>query len=518
MDQETPFQHASAFEPGDLAGHLRLDRFEAHYEALFAEALADGVITPEERARLDRAATSLGLDRDRLHRLEIALRAAWEARHGAPVQDEPPPGAAPPAADEAARPTLATAGVDAAALEARFAAMERRIAALEARAAELTRELEEARSRAAFEVDLSSLDVERAAIAPAGDDLTEIRRRLRLDPRDATELRRLYRAQERAGDLDGRYCAAQALVYLGAAGEEEAAAFRATRDGNLIRPTAALTPESWMRLLVHPEEEIVTGQIFAVVAPAVLVGRVAALRRARALPSIDPARRQDPRTSTVQAVRCFSWAAAILGMALPTLFADPDYPGVAEVVPGVPPVLRLGRLALSGRSPAELAFAAGQILAWCREERFVCLLFPEGGQPTPFPAPSIPDLEDIFLAALTIGSPSLPIAEPVRRRVAPIARAIEPLLDPPALDRLRGHFLRFVEEGGRTNLQRWAGAARSTAHRAGLVLADDLEAAERVLSLGGAPDVKAQMDELLLFVVSERYGMLRRQLGVAVKG
>ena len=108
--------------------------------------------------------------------------------------------------------------------------------------------------------------------------------------------------------------------------------------------------------------------------------------------------------------------------------------------------------ALSGRKAGELAFLAGRNLAMQREEHFVRLLFP-----------TIQGLEDIFLAALSIGNPGLPLSAETRQRVVPISKAIEPILEARGIDRLRGCFLRFVEEGGRANLQRWAG--RSTRRR-----------------------------------------------------
>jgi hypothetical protein len=120
----------------------------------------------------------------------------------------------------------------------------------------------------------------------------------------------------------------------------------------------------------------------------------------------------------------------------PALFADPDYEGFVEMVPGVPPASRIGAQALSGRSAAELAFLAGRHLANYREEHFVKML-----------VPSARGLEDIFLAALSIGNPGLPLSAQVKQLVVPIANAIEPILEPAAVDRLRGHFLRFVEEG-----------------------------------------------------------------------
>jgi hypothetical protein len=175
------------------------------------------------------------------------------------------------------------------------------------------------------------------------------------------------------------------------------------------------------------------------------------------------------------------------------------------MVPGVPPATRLGRAALSGRSPLELAFLAGRHLSYFRQEHFIRLL-----------VSSIPDLEDLFLAALSIANAGIPLSADVKRRVDPVARAIEPVLEPALVDQLRGQFLRFVEEGGRTNLQRWATAADRTAARAGLLLANDLAAARAVLELEDGSTADAKMDDLIVFVTSDRYAKLRQQIGLAL--
>ena len=149
---------------------------------------------------------------------------------------------------------------------------------------------------------------------------------------------------------------------------------------------------------------------------------------------------------------------------------------------------------------------AGRHLACYREELFMRQLFP-----------SIPDLEDIFLAALSIGNPGLPLAAQVKLRVVPIAKAIEPILEPALVDRLRGQFLRFVEEGGRTNLQRWANAVDRTASRTGLVLCNDLRQAESAIALEDPQHLQERMDDLLEFTVSDRFAKLRKQLGIAAE-
>lgn len=482
------FEHATTFEQGEISGNVRLGKFEAHYEELFAEALEDGVITSEERARLEKAADSLGLDRERVLALEKALTAAWETRHSAPVREA--------VREEAPAMSLRPLELE---NDPQVKGLRRRIQDLEARILELEHELEEARSHIAVDIDFSDIA---AATAPP-DDPDELYRRVRHDPRDTASLHGLYRAFKES-DADRAWCVAHVLAFLGDATEDERTFVAAGDPGGLVKPAASLTPDAWKRMLFHPDEELLTGEIFAVVTSPVLLGRVSALRHQNALPKLDPTRLQDLKTSTVQAVRCFGWAASILGMAAPPLYADPSWDGAVEMVPGVPPSTRLGRRSLSGRGPLELAFLAGRHLASYREDHFLRLLFP-----------SIQDLEDIFLAALSIGQPQLPLAAAAKQRALPIAKAIEPLLDAAQKDRLRGHFLRFVEEGGRTNLNRWAHAADLTSVRAGLLLSNDLGAAKRMLELSGDAEIDTKLDDLIVFFTGDRCSRLRKQLGIS---
>ena len=493
--QDFSFEHDEGFERGEVTGHVRLGKFEANYEELFAEVIEDGVITLEERARLNRAADALGLDRVRLRKLEEALQGAYEARHHVRVRE---------VGDEEAPPRSLVLGPDVAA-DPRMAALQARVAELEAQVRELNEELEKARSQVAVEVDVSGLQAPAAAgSAEIEDNVEDLVRRVRSDPRDVENLRALHRAFGRSpADADRQWLVGQVLVYLGAADEGEKAVHARRRGEGLIRPTSSLSAEGW-KLLFHPDEELLTGQIFAAIVPAVLLGRVSTLRRDKALPKLDPEKKQDPTRSTLQAVRCFSWAGAILGLGSPPLYADPEHPGVVEMVPGLPPSARLGTLALSGRSPFELAFIAGRHLSWYREEHFVRLL-----------VSSIPDLEDLFLAALSIANAGIPLNAEMKARVAPLARAIEPVLDGAVIDRLRGHFMRFLEEGGRTNLQRWAAAAERTSARAGLLLANDLAVAHAVFELDDAAAAREKMDDLIVFCASDRYARLRKQIGLA---
>lgn len=491
-NQEGAFVHSESFHAGEVSGNLELDAYEEIYEKLFAEVIEDGVITAEERQRLEKAAASLGLDRARLAQLEQALTAGYEALHGRAIQRAE-------AADAEALAAAAVAPSPDADL------LKRRIAALEAHVVELEQELERARAQRDIEVDLSVLEpAEQPAVT---EDPTTLQRRLRHDPRDVVTLHALFRAYGERSHVDGQWRVASVLVYLGAADAAERRTFDAYPQEGLIRPTRSVSAQSWQRHLFHPEDELLTGQIFASITSAVLLGRVAALRRSGSLPQLDPRHAQHVESSTIQAVRCLAWAASILGMAVPTLYADPSFPGLVQMVPGIPPATRLGRQALSGRAPGELAFLAGRYLAGFREERFVRQLFPD-----------VLELQDLFVAALLIANPALPIDAETKARVLPVSKAVEPLLQPPQVQRLRTLFARFVEEGGRTNLQRWVRASDATALRAGLLLCNDLGVADAMLQLEDPAAATSRMNELLEFCASERYGLLRTELGLALPG
>jgi hypothetical protein len=483
------FEHAQGFVAGEVSGSLGLGPLEMQYEELFGEALADGVITAEERVRLEKAADNLGLDRSRLLRLEQAMVAAYQSRHRVQIVEH----------YEEAAPSLAPLRVQAEG-DAGRTLLIKRVEQLEARVKELEEELRRAQAAVNVEVDLTDLH---SAAEDASEDPEEVWRRLRRNPTSSEGYRQLFRIHAARGDADAAFRAAEALVALGSPNAEEQAAFERGRAQTLIAPRGSLSQAAWHDFLFHPEQELLTGQIFSLIAPAVLVGRVTSLRRDGKLRQPSPETKQDPAKATITAVRAVPWAAAILGLACPNLYLDKARDSGFEHIPGVPPCTVIGKRVLSGRTQLEQAFLIGRHLTWYRQEMYVKTLFS-----------AVPDLEDLFLAALTIGNPGLPIAEDMKRRVTPIAQAIQPMLEAQQVDALRGCFLRFVEEGGRTNLQRWSAGTDKTAARAGLLLCGDLGTALSLLEAEEGPQGEVAKD-LLWFSASDRYGKLRRQLGVS---
>ncbi len=484
------FQLAPAFVAGEVSGGFGLGPLEEQYEELFAEALEDGVITPDERARLERAADNLGLDRGRLARLEQAMVSAYESHHKVRIVEH---------YEEPAK-SLSPLQVDASGDPGRTLLL-KRIELLEGRLRELEEELRRAQAQVNVEVDLSDLET---SAEVAQEDPEQAWRRIRRDPLNVEAVRALHRIYLARGDKDASWCTAAVLVALAGASSAEQSLFEAHRSDTLITPKTSVSGNAWADLLTHPEQELLTGQIFAVITPAVLLGRVTALRRDGLLHQPKPELRQDPAQATLTAVRAVPWAAAMFGLPVPPVFLEKERAVGFEHIPGIPPVTVVGRRVLSGRTQLEHAFLVGRHLAYFRADHFIKTLFS-----------SVADLEDLFLVALTLGNPGLPIAEDMKRRVAPMASAIEPLLEPQQKDNLRGYFLRFVEEGGRTNLMRWSDAVDKTACRAGLLLANDVLTAKELLEAeegAGGPHLK----DLVAFACSDRYLKLRRQIGIAL--
>ncbi len=490
VDDGDAFELGEDFTQGEISGGLGLGPLEAQYEELFAEVLEDGIITSEERARLEKAADNLGLDRQLLFKLEQAMMNAYQVRHKVKIVEhfeEPAASITPFNTSEASSEGNQM--------------LLKQIEQLSARVKELEDELRRARAAVNVEVDLSDLE---SSAAEATEDPDEAWRRVRRDPTSVEALRSLYRIYAAREELDKKWCTAQALVAVGAANADEQKCFDEHKSATLIAPRGSITQEAWLNWLSHPEQELLTGQIFSLIAPAALLGRVTALRREGALYQPAPETKQDPAKATITAVRAVPWASALLGLAPPPIFLAKDRDAGYEHIPAVPPLTLVGKRVLSGLSQNQHAFAIGRHLAFYRSEHFVKTLFS-----------SIPDLEDLFLAALTVGNPGLPVAQAIKDRVTPIAKAIEPMLEPAKLDALKACFLRFVEEGGRTNLQRWSAAVDKTACRTGMLLSNDLTVALGVLEAEEGKLGELSRD-LIVFVTSDRYFKLRDLLGIRV--
>lgn len=455
----SPFRFAPSFHAVEDTGSFVPGDFEAQYEDLYAEAIDAGPIGAEDRERLDLAASALGIDKTRIEALEQALLAAYEARTSETAPELPHP-------ESLADDTTQN----------------------EARPPSILDELE---------LDGPTLAASRNFAAEETLPLPAIVRSPLPDPHQ--ELHDWFRE----GTRDEQFRAASLLVQRGVATRDQRDFYDARRPTTPLRPMRPLTSLAWETLLLHPDQNRLTGAIFSVIASAVLLGRVTAMRRDKSTPKLDASKKQDPKTSTVSVTRALSWAAATMGLQAPALYLHPQIDVGFEFVIAVPPALRVGARMLSGQTAIQLAFHCARQLSWFRSEHFVCTL-----------VPSLANLDELFVAALIIGAPNLDLRSDLRARIELISRAIVPVLEPAQIASLRFHVSEFLDNGGRTSLRDWARSAELTACRAGLLLSGDLAVASDVVAR--EPNGEERVADLEKFWMSNEYTDLRRQLGVEV--
>ncbi len=140
----TDFEHNESFvaDQQPSAG-LGLDRYHSYYRQMLATALEDGVITAEERAQLDLAVETLGLDRDRMTGLEHALQTAYRDSHPAAAGESE----RTPQADDTDEAASSTTSPSAPSKTEDLAALQQRVVELEQVVRDLHAELERARDQ-----------------------------------------------------------------------------------------------------------------------------------------------------------------------------------------------------------------------------------------------------------------------------------------------------------------------------------------------------------------------------------
>ncbi|MEO7110828.1 MAG: hypothetical protein ABI183_10350, partial [Polyangiaceae bacterium] len=404
-----PFAFAPSFHPVGDTGTFHPGDFEAEYESLYAEALSEGDISEQERARLDLAASALGLPPERLARLEKALRRAYDKHASITLTDEDESAPDPGTLADRAPPSLPPGGIAALrsippppdSAPATLPPPERTSvlpppshpprrpdsqAAMRAPMSAILPEDDPTYpnySKSTPELPLPELPTEKALELPTDKALDRFLRAPR------TELDELHDRVNEMGErkaFDEQLLAAAVLTRRGLASSSERAIVAAHKTTALQRPAQPLTAEAW-HLLYHPDQDRTTGEIFSVVASAVLLARMTAMRKNKTLPKLDPKKKHDPTSSTVSVVRALGWSAATLGMTAPPIYVAPESKGGLEIIPAVPPAIRIGGAVLSGMSALELAFTGARHLVWFREEYFICSL-----------VPAVEQLEDLFLA------------------------------------------------------------------------------------------------------------------------
>ena len=320
---------------------------------------------------------------------------------------------------------------------------------------------------------------------------------------NAEALNAIYELYYRGRQYDKAWCVAATAVFLlrDGAREEARAFYEQYKPRRPLAPTGRLTEEHWIKNLFHPEEDPVTGKIFASI--------LGPLRKAKTRPvnqfGFTQKEQHDPATSSVALVKALASSANALSLPTPWIFIRTNQPGGLGFVPSEPIASFAGNGLLSGLTPQELAFVAAKHMAYYRNEHYARVLFP-----------TTQELTSIMLAAIKIVKPDQelpPEAVQTAQQLAPLVAQ-----DPIAVEGLRKVVKYFLEQGGSSNIKRWYQTVELTSARAGFLLSGDLEICKKMLAMEpGLPGDVAPSEKLkdvILFSVSENYFTLREALGI----
>ena len=346
-----------------------------------------------------------------------------------------------------------------------------------------------------------ALDPKRATVIEALHSAYEASGRAA--PIDPADYAKAFVTHRRAGQTDAALLDAMLLEELGFATAEHLALVEQFRSVGPMQVMKPLDAAALGALRAPGFDEAMAALLVAVHDAAVAV-RLEQLRSNRRVPSLDAAARLDAE-STVSAVRTLHWAARVLDVGCPELYAGTDAGGEAVThVPREPPSIALAPQVLSGTSAKQLAFFAGRALTWYRPE-YHCMLF----------YPTLEDLDALVGATLDMASHGGRVTAPSSPSTAEMQRLLGRHLGDAERAAIGEAAARLDARGSELGLEHWIRSAELTAARVGLLLCGELKTAVGGVrsqpSAPGRPSAERVASDLVAFCASRAHAALRAQ-------
>ncbi len=328
----------------------------------------------------------------------------------------------------------------------------------------------------------------------------------------------LYRADH---ELDKAFCVAQALVFLGAASDEEKVLYHRFRPSSFTPAPRRLTEELWQKAIIHPKEDRHVGAIFSSTLGAVAAGTAQPITSFGLTPEGRADLDRDPRAVS-RIVKYVSGVLAIDPAPMVWLQETGDGLRVANTIglgaerQRLVPSLLIGAPQIGKSDERELAFEVGKRMAYLRPERFVTLA-----------VGTLPKLEAAFAASVLASGVRVTshdgsqFGDSANDETKKLAGTLRNQVPGPLLEQVGELSSKLTGRVGNGLISGWRTATDLTANRVGLIVANDLETAAKAIATEGTAlsslSVKDRLRDLLAYSVSESYFAVRRHLGLHVR-
>lgn len=336
-------------------------------------------------------------------------------------------------------------------------------------------------------------DIESGTLDRFHERAQELRVSFKRDPSSPEPISSLFEQAMAASRFDVAFMSASALVAIAAAPSTAHEMYQRYRPRFVVRAQHRFEEELWDEVR-HPEDSAPIGHLFALLEP--VVGRAAPVHLADT--EVSEGTRLEDVDLPSAFLRVRAYAAHMLGVSVPPVYARPDFGHQIHVAAVSPPVLLVGDEALAAPERSELSFRLGRAMSYLRPGRTLA-----GSHPARF-------LKQILLAAFAATHQGA--SEDLDRPVIELRNAICGL-SPDDLGEV-GRLLEYLRSENKTiNLSRWTRAMARTGDRVGFVLSGDLPAAARFARESGDADA---LTDLIDFAISPSCSKLRMQMGLSV--
>jgi tetratricopeptide (TPR) repeat protein len=323
-------------------------------------------------------------------------------------------------------------------------------------------------------------------------------------PTRAATYRSISSLAKRTGEPDRAYLASAALVQLGEADADDQATYQLNAPQTTLRLARPVEDGIWRAFAPADFDEDMAA-IVAAIGPAASALRIIDLGKRLGLPPLHDHHRQDPEQSTVAAVRTIGWAAKVLRLPCPTIYARGDLPGGLATVAAATPSIVLGKAVLTGRTLPELAFLAVRELAHQAATGALATLYP-----------TVTDFRDLIRTAISLYLPNVAPQPPVPG----LREALAGRLGVDERRLLETAVRKLTAKSSSLDVLAFLRGTELLACRLALLVTGDVSVAGRVLAtdgrqLGGL-SAADRVRDLVPFSVSAPFLAARRDLGIGL--
>ncbi|MGB0588120.1 MAG: tetratricopeptide repeat protein [Myxococcota bacterium] len=324
---------------------------------------------------------------------------------------------------------------------------------------------------------------------------------------------RLFQLYVRMERPDAAWCVAGLLCGLDQANPDEESYYHEHVDALAVEPSRNLDDASWEAFLISQDEDRALGQIFGIIYAALgkSLGGIQTLKDfgLKKKDKLD----LDQKTLLAGAI---SGVGRTLGLPMPEAYIGPGM-GM-ELLPTMPPVLRIGQDMTTGHSQKDIAFHAAKQMSYTHPTRVMATLYQRE------------QLDQFFMAAFSLIDPNfqMPVKaglseaqlQQLAQAVGEIRAELDRRVSPQQRKELELHIDTFRAQNVLPEIGSWHRQVELTANHAALFVCGDIEMAERLLAREVVGSSKLgrgeKLKDLVYYVLSDRYADARRTFGLTV--